>query len=204
MGHTIAHRRRISGAVRRILATVCLALALAPDLCAQASPAPPDDPFADQAWHLQIEGHAATEAWNYNISHENLYGVILGFTYGLRKGLVLTARSPRYYVRQRGVNAWLVGTTAGVRGRIYRREPVSIFLEFDVGVSEADTLTPPGGTRFNYLALGSAGGTLRVRPGIHLVGSIRWIHVSNNGLAGRSRNPDIEAVGPQVGVLLKF
>jgi hypothetical protein len=28
--------------------------------------------------------------------------------------------------------------------------------------------------------------------------------VSNNGLAGRDRNPDIEAVGPTLGVLLAF
>lgn len=204
MGHTIAHRRRVWRAARRIALASCLALAVAQNVSAQTTAAANDDPFADEGWHLQIEGHTAVETWNYNISHENLFGASLGFTYGLKNGLVLTARWPRYYIQQRGVDAWLVGTTVGVRGRVYRRHPVSLFLEFDVGISEADTFTPPGGTRFNYVALGSAGGTLRVRPGVHLMGSLRWIHVSNNSLAGRSRNPDIEAVGPQVGLLLRF
>jgi hypothetical protein len=33
---------------------------------------------------------------------------------------------------------------------------------------------------------------------------VRLIHVSNNGLAGRDRNPDIEALGLQVGILRRF
>ena len=42
------------------------------------------------------------------------------------------------------------------------------------------------------------------RRGVHLLGAVKWIHVSNNGLAGRHRNPDIEAVGAQVGLLIGF
>jgi hypothetical protein len=37
-----------------------------------------------------------------------------------------------------------------------------------------------------------------------VLGGITWVHVSNNGLAGRDRNPDIEAVGPRFGILLGF
>jgi hypothetical protein len=102
------------------------------------------------------------------------------------------------------VDAYLLGVNFGVRSRMVRRGRVSVFVEFQVGISEADTITPPRGTRFNYLALGGAGATLRVSPAVHLIGSIRWIHVSNGGRAGRSRNPDIEAVGPQLGLLIAF
>ena len=49
-----------------------------------------------------------------------------------------------------------------------------------------------------------ANATIRVRSGVHLLAGLKWIHVSNNGLAGRDRNPDIEAVGPTLGVLLGF
>ena len=133
-----------------------------------------------------------------------MHGLSAGLTYGLRNGLVLTARTPLYYVDQRGVDALLFGATVGVRGRVFRRQRVSVFLEIDVGISEADTVVPPRGTRFNYLALGGAGVTVRLRHGVHLLASMRWAHVSNGGLDGRDRNPDIEAVGPQVGVLIGF
>jgi hypothetical protein len=163
-----------------------------------------DDPFGRDGWHLELSGHAALETWNYNGSHEEMYGIVPGITYGIRDGLVLTAGGPLYYVDQRGVDAWLLGVTIGVRGRILGKGRVASFWEFEVGVSEADTYTPPRGTRFNYLALGGAGATVRIRSGVHLIAAVKWTHVSNNGLAGRHRNPDIEAVGPRIGVLLGF
>ena len=162
------------------------------------------DPFAARGWHLELAGHTAIETWNYNISHEVMHGISAGLTYGLGKGIVLTARAPLYYVEQRGTDAMLFGVTTGVRGRVYRRGAVSLFLELDLGISEADTATPPRGTRFNYLALGGGGAVITLRRGVHLLASMRWAHVSNGGVAGRDRNPDIEAVGPQVGVLIGF
>jgi hypothetical protein len=87
---------------------------------------------------------------------------------------------------------------------MYRRGRLSAFLEFEVGLSDADTSIPPRGTRFNYLALGGLGTTIRLRPGVHLLTGLKWVHASNNGLAGRDRNPDIEAVGPHASVLLRF
>lgn len=144
------------------------------------------------------------EAWNYNISHEEMFGGFTGATYAVRDGLALTAGASLYYVSQRGVDGWVMGATLGVRGRVFRWRATSFFLGFEVGVSEADTSVPPRGTRFNYVALGSGGAAVRIRRGIHVFGALKWIHVSNNGLAGRSRNPDIEAVGPQLGVLIGF
>lgn len=181
---------------------MCLLLLACPPHAARAQPAA--DPFADRGWHLELALHAAAETWNYNTSREELYGFSVGLTYGLTEGLVLTTRAPLYYVSQRGIDAMLLGVSAGVRGRVYRRGRLSIFLELDVGISEADTPTPPRGTRFNYLALGGAGATLTLHRGVHLLASMRWAHVSNAGLAGRDRNPDIEAVGPQIGVLIGF
>ena len=178
-------------------------LAMAPTASAQA-PSPAADPFARRGWHLEFATHVAIETWNYNISHESLFGIEPGLTYGIRDGLVLSVAGPLYFVDQRGIDAFLLGATFGVRGRVFRRGRVSAFLEFEVGISEADTYAPPHGTRFNYLALGGAGATMRVAGAVHLLASLRWIHVSNNSLAGRGRNPDIEAVGPQVGMLIGF
>jgi hypothetical protein len=191
----------------------CVLLCLLPGLAlvasargaeAQAHPAAREDPFARHAWNLELGGHVAVETWNYNISHETMYGTWQGFTYGLRKGLALKTSWPLYFVDQRGVDPYLLGATLGVRGRVAGSVRAAIFWEVDVGVSKAESHTPPHGTQFNYLALGAIGVSARVAPRTHLLASLRWAHVSNNGIAGRHRNPDIEAIGPQLGVLLGF
>ncbi len=199
--------RHILPLLRRIgRAAFAVLLAIACPAGAAAQPPQPavDDPFARRAWTLELGSHGAVETWNYNISHENMLSVFTGVTYGVGKGVVLKMGSPLYYVWQRRTDGYLLGLTWGVRGRILRRSRWSAFWEADVGVSESDTSVPPGGTRFNYLALGGAGVTIRLRPGVHALAGLRWVHVSNNGLAGRSRNPDIEAVGPAFGLLVGF
>jgi len=162
------------------------------------------DPFARGRWHVQSAIHAALEAWNYNGSHEELYGISEGLTYGLRNGLVLTLNQRVYYVSQRANDTWLLGLTFGIRGRVYRRGRASVFLEGNVGISDAAIAAPPRGTRFNYLALGSGGVLVRVKPRVYLVAALQLIHISNNGLKSPSRNPDIEAIGPNVGLLMGF
>lgn len=203
MPPTIAHGRRVLAAG---LAALLIALGLPSAASAQWAPAPAAaaDPFARRGWHLELGAYGALEAWNYNISHEKLAGIVPGIAYGVRDGLVLTGSWPMCYVSQRGVDAYLVGATFGVRGRIYRRERWAAFLEMKVGVSGADTFVPPRGTRFNYFAFGGGGLTMRIRPGVHWLAGLEWIHMSNGGFAGRDRNPDIEAIGPKLGVLIGF
>lgn len=196
---TNAIAQRTVRPARRMLHTIPLLFVLWP-----AAARAQDDPFARRAWSLQLAGHGAIETWNYNTSHEELWGIVPGFTYGVRDGLVIAASWPMYYVAQRSGDTWAIAATIGVRGRVYRRGRVSVFWEGDVGVSRAEAYTPPNGTRFNYVALGGGGATVRLRPGAHLVTGLRLIHVSNSGIAGRHRNPDIEAVGPHAGVWIRF
>lgn len=162
------------------------------------------DPFARGAWHFETEALAAVEAWNYNISHEELYGLSEGVTYGLKRGLVLRANQRFAYVSQRAEDAVLLGLTIGVRGRIYHRGRFAAFLQGDLGISHTVIATPPRGTRFNYLAMGGAGALIALRPRVHLVTTLQVIHVSNASLKGPSRNPDLEAIGPSVGLLFRF
>jgi hypothetical protein len=198
MPRTIAQER--IAALKPFLLSLVLLTGLPTSAVAQ----PADDPFADRGWHLEISTDLALETWNYNGNREEMYGVVTGLTYGLRDGLVFTASAPLYYVSQRGVDAFILGGTFGVRGRLLRVRRSTIFAEFQVGVSQADTITPPRGTRFNYLALGGAGVIVPVSPTVHVLAALKWVHVSNASLAGRDRNPDIEAVGPRVGVLIGF
>jgi hypothetical protein len=171
---------------------------------AQTAPSAGDDPFAAHRWHFQGTVHAAPEAWNYNISHEELYGISEGLTYGMRDGLVLTLNQRVYYVSQRANDTWVLGLTFGVRGRVYRHGRTSVFLEGNVGISDAAIAAPPRGTRFNYLAVGSGGVLVGVKPRLHLLAGLQLIHLSNNSLKGPGRNPDIEAIGPVLGVVMGF
>ena len=170
------------------------------------APAPSSTPdaFAKGGWHLELLGQAQTEAWNYNESHEALYGLSTGFTYGLRDGLTFVGATPMFYVAQRTTNATMVGLTGGLRQRIARRGRASCFVELEVGVSDAEIIVPPRGTRFNYIFQPGAGVTLALGARGHLVAGVRWFHLSNASLAGPNRNPDIEALGLHGGILLPF
>jgi hypothetical protein len=178
---------------------VCLLFGLAVPVAAQ-----PDDLFARRTWHIEFQAHGAIETWNYNVSHENMTGIVAGFTYGLGKGTTLIAHAPLYYIDQRGTDAVLLGVTCGVRSGFLRHPNWAGFWEVEVGISKSDAFTPPGGTRFNYVAQGGAGVTRRLSSTTYLLAGLKWMHLSNNSLAGRGRNPDIEAVGPHVAVLTRF
>ncbi|HKY20468.1 MAG TPA: hypothetical protein VJM31_04540 [Vicinamibacterales bacterium] len=143
---------------------------------------------------------AALEAWNYNNSHEELYGLLQGVTYGLRDGLVLTARQRLYYVSQRANDTRILGLTTGLRARVYRRGRASGFVHVDFGVSDSPIAVPRRGTRFNYLALGGAGVTVRLNHRVRMVAALELVHISNASLEGPDRNPDIEAIGPSIGL----
>lgn len=171
---------------------------------AQQAPATADDPFARHRWHVEAGLHGAIETWNYNVSHEELYGLTEGLTYGLKDGIVLTMNQHVYYVSQRANDSWLLGLTCGVRGRIYQRGGAHVYIEGGVGLSDAAIAAPPRGTRFNYLAMGAGGVLVRLSPRVHALAALQWIHVSNNSLKGPGRNPDIEAVGPRIGLVVGF
>ena len=178
---------------------------LAGEARAQSTPSSPsDDAFANGRWRAEFFAQAALEAWNYNPSHEELYGLVQGITYGLRDGLVLMARQRLYYISQRKNDSRLLGLTTGLRGRVYRRGRTTAFLQFDIGISDAAVALPPGGTRFNYLAIGGGGVMVRINRRLQAVAGIEVIHVSNAGLAGHDRNPDIEAIGPSLGLSIGF
>jgi hypothetical protein len=162
------------------------------------------DPFARGSWHFETSAVAALEAWNYNISHEEVYGLDQGVTYGVRDGVALRMHQRLWYVSQRAQDAVVLGLTFGVRSRVLARGRWSAFVQGDVGISHTALATPPRGTRFNYLAVGGGGAMVRVRQRVHLVATVQLIHISNAGIAGPSRNPDIEAIGPAIGLLIRF
>jgi hypothetical protein len=187
-----------------ILHAFLLLLFAAPAPVRAQTAAAADDPFAPGRWHFEAEAVAAMEAWNYNISHEELYGLNQGITYGLRDGLVLRAQQRLAYVSQRAEDAVVLGLAGGVRWRLAARGRWTMFLQGDLGISHTAIATPPRGTRFNYLAVGGGGAMVRVHPRLHVVSTLQLIHISNAGVKGPGRNPDLEAIGPSLGVLVRF
>ena len=171
---------------------------------AQSVQDPATDPFAAGRWHVEFALQAALEAWNYNSSHEELYGLVEGVTYGLRDGLVLTARQRTYYVSQRLNDTWLLGLTGGLRWRVRQSGRTSTFLQFDLGLSDTAIAIPSRGTRFNYVLIGGGGILIRLSPRLSLITTLELIHISNLNLKGPDRNPDIEAIGPSLGLIVGF
>ena len=131
-------------------------------------------------------------------------GEFAGISYGIRDGLALKIASPLYYVWQRGTDGYLFGLTWGVRGRLLRRPRWSAFWEFDVGLSESDTYVPPRGTRFNYLAIGGGGITIRLRPGVHALGGVDGSTSRTTVSPGARPQSDIEASAPPSGCCFGF
>ena len=197
--YTIAHLPRAPFASTVFF--ILLVLFAAPAL-AQNTQLQPTDPFGKGRWHAEFVAQAALEAWNYNTSHEEVYGLVQGITFGLRDGLVLTTRQRLYYLSQRLNDSRVLGLTGGLRARVYRQRRVTGFVQFDFGISDAAVAVPPRGTRFNYLALGGGGLLATLTPRIHLIATLEVIHISNANLKGPDRNPDIEAIGPSLGILI--
>ena len=52
--------------------------------------------------------------------------------------------------------------------------------------------------------VGSGGVIVRMTPRLHLLAALQLIHISNAGLKDASRNPDIEAIGPVLGMVIGF
>jgi hypothetical protein len=181
-----------------------LLLALPAAAHAQDSTSPAREPFARGTWHFETGVAAALEAWNYNTSHEELYGLDQGVTYGVRDGLAVRMQQRFMYVSQRAQDAVVLGLTIGVRRRVLARGRWSAFVQGDVGVSHTALATPPRGTRFNCLILAGGGAMVRVHPRMQLVSTLQLIHLSNAGIKGPSRNPDIQAIGPTLGLLIRF
>jgi hypothetical protein len=187
----------------RLTILYALALLVLPAANARAQePAP--TPFSRGAWHFEADASASLELWNYNASHEELYGLTQAVTYGVGDGFAIRGAQRFLYVSQRGQDGVLLGLTIGVRRRIGRPGRVTGFLQGDLGISYTAIAAPPSGTRFNYLAIGGGGVTIRTSPRIHLVTTMLLTHISNGGIAGSDRNPDIEALGVTVGLNVRF
>jgi Lipid A 3-O-deacylase (PagL) len=195
----------------RIAAIVTLTMALgAGAASAQTSLASPDEEapralFAKGALGIEAGGAILGEAWNLNARREWLVDGSLSIWWGFhrRASLVVEFHATRVF-QEPPRDAFVNGLVPLVRWRLIERPRRTLFVDVGPGISWSDTVTPPRGTRFNYLALAGAGVSHRLGKQTHAITAMRWLHLSNNGLEGRSRNPDIEALGGYVALAVVF
>lgn len=184
-------------AARSLLLLAALAV------CARDGYAQPD-PFERRSWALELSATGLTEAWNYNRSREELVGIHPGITYAVRDGIMLHVGPTVWYVSQRGTDAFAIGLSGGARWAVWRGSRRALSLDLAVGGSRAESPVPPGGTRFNYIFRAGATLTWPAPGGVRAQAGVSWLHLSNNSLNGRGRNPDVQALGVQLGVLVPF
>ena len=71
-------------------------------------------------------------------------------------------------------------------------------------VSIADTRTPPNGTYYNYMEETGVGSTFQIKDDLHLIGGLRYYHLSNARLEGPVHNPSINGLQGYIGLMLRF
>src|SRR5438034_1013209 len=77
-------------------------------------------------------------------------------------------------------------------------------LDIAPGVAWAGEEVPPGGTDFNITFRSGPGITYLLRPDLHLLAGVRYVHWSNAEMHGRDRNPSVNGVEGYVGVMFAF
>lgn len=153
---------------------------------------------AQSRWSIQAAAVFLPEAWDFNESRETLMGGSVGIERRMWGPLAARAEGLLLHVSQDLDDAWLRGFTLGTRARLEMTRATP-YIDVAVGLSNATTAVPARGTTFNYLAAVEAGIEVPFR-GIEMSVGARWLHLSNNGRAGRHRNPDIQALGVVAGI----
>jgi hypothetical protein len=149
-------------------------------------------------WRVDVGAAALSEAWDYNLSREVIAGLVSGVDRRAWRRVAVRAEASLLRVAQEGTDAWVTGLTLGVRARWRRAGPIP-FVDLAGGVSRATEDIPARGTATNFLLVSGGGVTIPLR-GAWLDCGVRYLHISNNGRAGRDRNPDIQSLGVLVAV----
>lgn len=155
-----------------------------------------------RGWAVEVAGEIQREAWNYNVSDEDLFGGSASLWYPVGDRWSIGAEALVLWVHQERVPSTPLAGVALLTRRRFPQRRFSYFVEGGGGLSYSARFVPQRGTRFNYIGEAAAGVIHPTSRHAHLTASFRFLHISNNGLAGRDRNPDIEAFGIRVGMML--
>jgi hypothetical protein len=163
-------------------------------------------PFASGAPALELTASYLVEAWDLNgTPRDRLAGGSAAVSLPFRESWAAVIELlGAQVVRQTPPDATLVGLLALVRKRLTDSQRLSFVVEGGLGASYASVEVPDRGTRFNYLLEAGAGVSHPVGRRTSLLLKIRLLHLSNNSLKGRDHNPDIQGLGAQAGIAVRF
>jgi hypothetical protein len=196
---------RIRARLRVLSVTAGLLIGVTQPAVAQApSAAAEDDPFGRHAIGVEFGLGLLGEAWNLNGDREWLVDGTLAFWWSFATGRHVVFEFHNTRVNQATQAAFVQGFSPLFRWRMRERGTWRLYAEVGPGISWSDFDVPPRGTRFNYLFQAGVGVQRQLGTNVHFVSSFRFLHLSNNGREGVDRNPDIEALGAQTGVLVRF
>jgi hypothetical protein len=154
----------------------------------------------DRRWEVEVAAAALREAWDYNLTDEDAGALFATLFYHLTREWAVGVELAGIGVYQERVPSVGAGGFALVARWQRPLGAGSWFADAGGGLSYASGIVPERGTRFNYIAQSSVGISRPLTARTSLTTALAWLHLSNNGLAGRARNPDIQAVGVRVGV----
>ena len=109
-----------------------------------------------------------------------------------------------YAVDQVTDDTVLAGAGLVLRWHFFADDDFSLFADAVGGVSLAEAEVPEGGTHFNYVPKIGGGATFKLRDDVHLIGGVRFFHLSNGNLHGRDENPSQDGVQYFFGVVWTF
>ena len=151
-------------------------------------------------WSRQLSGAFFRESWDLNAFRERLAGASVGAFRQLTPRWAIGLETNLFHVRQDPLkDVLLPAVNLLARWTALQFGKTAVFIEGGGGLSYATGEVPNEGTRFNYVSQTGVGLLRPMSPRVDLLGGARWLHVSNNGLDGSRRNPDIQALGLYVG-----
>ena len=160
----------------------------------------PDAPsyFSKGTWTLELAGGYVKD-WDRGKSSIALGDVGLG--YYIDNTLSLRVEVVGYSFNQEPDDAWGGAVNFLGRHHVLNRGDVSFFIDGGVGVVETSRRVPDGGTHLNFTPQVGMGMTWRLREKLHLIGGVRYFHLSNARIEGHDRNPQINGVEAHVGLM---
>ena len=94
-----------------------------------------------------------------------------------------------------------VGVNVLLRWHFLNRESWTMFIDGGGGLARFEDEFPAGGTHANFTARVGLGATYRLSDNLHLIGALRYFHLSNAARRGQDENPSIDGVEASVGLL---
>ena len=186
----------------RVAIAVVLVVAVLPSL-SRAAPLFGDKGAAFPRGTRAFEANAAY-IHPIRFSDDKFYGGNVAGHYFFGDEVSLGLELQGYFVDQVFEDTALAGANIVLRWHFFAADRFTLFVDGALGAAVAEEEVPEGGTHFNYTPKGGGGATFKLRDDLHLIGGVRFFHLSNGNLHGRDENPSQDGVQYFAGVLFTF